>query len=35
MTTVAIRSGLIRFLHAVKDFLKGVFSDHTNGPRCC
>ncbi len=32
---VAITSALMRFLHAIKDFLKGVFSDHSEGPRCC
>jgi hypothetical protein len=35
MTTIAFKWGLMRFLHAVRDFLKGVFSDHSSGPRCC
>lgn len=35
MSAIALTSALAKFLRAVRDFLKGVFSDHSEGPRCC
>jgi len=35
MTTQTVSSSIMRFLHALKDFFKGIFSDHSHGPRCC
>jgi len=35
MTTAVVTSALMRVWHAIREFLKGVFSDHSKGPGCC
>ncbi len=35
MIMLAVKSVLVKFLIALKDFLIGVFSDHSKGSRCC